>query len=86
MSLRISKRSSQASVVPSFGRQWIRMGRLRAAAISKLADEPGALHFMRRALVVVVEADLAAGDDLRLGQQAVELGENRVVDLGVLCG
>ena len=36
---------------------------------------------MRRAVVVIVQADLAAGDHLRLGQQIVELGKNGVVDL-----
>ena len=57
------------------------MGRLRAAAIFKLGDEPFALDGVRRAFVVVVEADLAAGDDFGLGEQAVEFGEGRVVGL-----
>ena len=51
----------------------------------KLADEPLALHIVRRAFVVVVQADLAAGNHLRLGQQAVELGEDGVVRLRACC-
>ena len=58
------------------------MGRLRRGGDFELADEPLALDRVRRALVVVVEADFAAGDHLRLGEQAVELGEGRVVGLG----
>ena len=57
------------------------MGRLRAAAIFKLPDQPAPLHIVRRALVVVVQADLAAGNRLRLGQQPVQLGQHGVVDL-----
>ncbi len=58
------------------------MGRLRAAAISSWRMRPVALHIARRALVVVVEADLAAGDDFRLGQQRVEFGERGIVGFG----
>ena len=47
----------------------------------QLAEEAFALHFVRSALVVVVEANFAAGDDFRLGEQAVELGQGRVVGL-----
>ena len=50
------------------------------------ADETRALDFMRRALVVVVEADFAAGDDLGLSQQGVEFGKNAVVDFGCVVG
>ena len=45
------------------------------------ADEPGALHIMGRALVVKIQADLAAGDGLRLGEKLVEMGEVSFVDL-----
>ena len=45
----------------------------------ELANQPCALHIVRRAFVVVVEADLAAGDDFRLGEKAVEFGQRRVV-------
>ena len=41
----------------------------------ELPDQPLALRRVRRALVVVVQPDLAAGDDLRLGQQTIEFGE-----------
>ena len=47
----------------------------------QLANEPPALHFARRALVVVVEADLPAGNHLRLGQQAVQLCQRGIVGL-----
>ncbi len=40
----------------------------------ELANEPRPLHVARGALVIVVEADFAAGDDFRLGQQGVEFG------------
>ena len=41
----------------------------------ELADEARALHVVRGALVIVVEADFAAGDDFRLGQEGVEFGQ-----------
>jgi hypothetical protein len=56
-------------------------GPLARGGYFKLANQSFALHRVRRALVVVVQADLAAGNDLRLSQQAVELGNNCVVDL-----
>ena len=62
------------------------MGRLRAAAIFELADKALALHVVRRAFVVVVEADFAAGDHLGLRQQGVELGQGVVVDFGCVVG
>ena len=45
----------------------------------KLADQAFALHVAGRAFVVVVEADLAAGDDFRLGEKRGELGQGLVV-------
>ena len=74
-------------IVPGVGRPVFRPamdqdGPLARGGDFELANQPFALHLMRRALVVVVEADLAAGDHLRLGQQAVQLGQNRVVDSG----
>ena len=55
-------------------------GPLAGGGDFELADEALALDAVRRAFVVVVEADFAAGDDFRLGQQAVELGQDGVVD------
>jgi hypothetical protein len=52
----------------------------------ELADQALALHVVRRALVVVVEADLAAGNHLRLGQQASSWPGHRFVGFVVLCG
>ena len=57
------------------------MGRLRAAAISSWRMSPARCTSCGRAFVVVVEADLAAGDHFGLGQQSVELGQGGVVDL-----
>ncbi len=45
----------------------------------KLADQALALHVARRALVIVVEADFAAGDDFRLGEKCVQLGESFLI-------
>ena len=52
----------------------------------KLADETGALHVVRGALVIVVEADFAAGYDFRLGQERVEFGEGASSASAVLWG
>ena len=51
----------------------------------ELADKPFALNGMGRALVVIVQADLAAGDDFRFGEQAIELGQRGVVGFGARC-
>ena len=48
----------------------------------ELADEALALHVARRALVVVVEADFAAGDDFGLGEKRVQLGESALIGFG----
>ncbi len=61
-------------------------GALARGGDFKLADEACALDVVRRALVVVVEADLAAGDDFGLGEQAVEFGEGGVVGFGGVVG
>jgi hypothetical protein len=57
-----------------------------AAAISSWRMRPITLHVAGRALVVVVEADFAAGDDFRLGEKRGEPGEGFIVGCGVLCG
>src|SRR6185312_7340718 len=44
-----------------------------------LARKDGLLHLSRRVVIKIVEADLSAGQDLRLPQQTVELGESSVV-------
>ena len=44
----------------------------------ELANEPLPLHVARRALVVVVQTDFAAGNYLGLGQQRVQLGQTRL--------
>src|SRR5580698_8681503 len=75
---------NQQQIVPGVG------GFVRPAAVDedgalagggnfKLLDEARALDRMRRALVVIIEANLPAGDDFRLGEQAVEFGKNGVV-------
>ncbi len=48
----------------------------------KQTDEAGALDVVGCALMVVVEADLATGDDFRLGEQGIEAGEDGVVEFG----
>ena len=52
----------------------------------KLADEACSLHVARSALVIVVEADFAAGDDFRLGQKGVEFGQSGVIGFGGVVG
>ena len=61
-------------------------GALAGGGNFELADQARALDRMGRAFVVVVEADFAAGDDLGLDQQAIEPGENRVIDFGAVVG
>ncbi len=51
----------------------------------KLLHQTGTLHIMRRALVVVVEADLPAGNHFRLRQQPIQLSEHRLVNLRACC-
>ena len=64
---------------PILGAAMDQDGPLAGGGNLQLANQPRSLHVVRRALVVVVEADLAAGNHFRLGQQTVELGESRVV-------
>ena len=52
----------------------------------KLADETRALHVVRGALVIVVEADFAAGYDFRLGQEGVEFGQGSFIGFGGVVG
>ncbi len=42
----------------------------------KLVDEASSLYIVRSAIVIVIEADFAAGDDFRLGEQCVEVGQS----------
>ncbi len=55
-------------------------GPLAGGGDFKQADEAFTLDIMRRALVIVIETDFATGDDLWLGEQAVKVGEDSVVD------
>ncbi len=82
---------NQKQVVPGVG------GLVCAAAVNEdgpltrsgdlqLADQPGTLHVARRAFVVVVEADFSAGDDLGLGQQGVEFGQDVVIGFSGVVG
>jgi 16S rRNA (adenine1518-N6/adenine1519-N6)-dimethyltransferase len=45
----------------------------------KLADQALALHIARRALVIVVKTDLAAGNDFRLGKKGIKLGQGGLI-------
>ena len=54
-------------------------GALAGGGDFELLDEALALDRMRRALVVIVEADFAAGNHFGFGEQAVELGQRGVV-------
>src|SRR6185437_6400050 len=47
----------------------------------ELCNQPAPLHLVWRALMVVIEADLAAGDYAGLGQQSVQLLERRLIGL-----
>ncbi len=47
----------------------------------QLLDQALTLHRVRCALVIIVEPNLSAGNHLRLGQQAVQLGQHGVVCL-----
>ncbi len=47
----------------------------------ELSDELFALEVVRCAFVVIVEADLTAGDDFGLGEEAVEFGERGFVGI-----
>ena len=64
-----------------FGPAMDQDGPLAGGGNLQLANQALALYRVRRAFVVVVQADLAAGDHLRLGQQAVQLVEHRAAGL-----
>jgi hypothetical protein len=59
---------------------------LASSGYLQLEDEAFPLHRVRSAFVIVVEADFAAGNHLRLGQQAIKLGQDRVVDFSRIVG
>ena len=69
--------------VERVGRSVARVDDDRLLQLAREADEPregGALHVARGVVVVVVEADLADGDDLGLGREPRELGVRGVVE------
>ncbi len=61
-------------------------GALARGGDLELADKPLALNGMRGAFVIVVEADFTAGNDLGLGEKAVELGWAASSASAALCG
>ena len=50
----------------------------------KLPDEAPALNFVRGALVIVVQADLSAGDHFGVGEELIELHEGSLIGFGRL--
>ncbi len=52
----------------------------------KLSDKPFALNGMSGSLVVIIEADLATGDDFGFSEQGVKLGQSCIVGIGGVVG